>query len=179
MKPTPFVWVYLKLTTSIPKWKSDPNILGFSGLPKKGANRTEAGVAVVVPNKYRNYLLDIIPVYEKMIIAIFNSVIPIMVIFIHAPTAPSCDTAKSKLYDALHRQCNLYKNKGIVYICGDFNTRIQKAIETDCNTVSPHTFNHENAIEKDEDVVDNVERLVNFCIANNMKIMICFFSKPP
>ena len=43
----------------------------FSGLDKKGnTNRTEAGVAVVIPNKYKNYILDLIPIYERIIVVI-------------------------------------------------------------------------------------------------------------
>ena len=38
-------------------------------------------------------------------------------------------------------------------------------------------INPENILEKDDDVIDNRERFINFCIANNMKAMNTFFLK--
>ena len=67
---------------------------------------------------------------------------------------------KNKFYTALHRQFNLYKNKGIVILLGDFNAKMQKQMETDGLAIGPCTFDPENCTLDitSLDVLDNRER---------------------
>ena len=84
-----------------------------------------AGVAFVVHNEMLNYIKDIEPINDRMMILTIGYSMETTIIDAYAPTADKDEEVKKEFYDELEKQYNKYTNKGPTIIIGDLNARIQ------------------------------------------------------
>ena len=70
--------------------------------------------------------------------------------------------------------------KGVVYIMGDFNARIQGKQDETETPIGPHTFDNLSIrLERQSDgAVDNRSRFLAYCANHDLKMMNTFFDKP-
>lgn len=108
-----------------------------------GNNKTNMehhGVAIAIASELRNYVKDVIPINERLMIFTFRETINITIISAYAPTAASLDEGKDTFYNVLGNEVRTTKNKGAIYMMGDFNARIQEQITEMETNIGKHTF---------------------------------------
>ena len=81
------------------------------------------GVAFVIRNELTNYIQDIIPINERLMIIKLKGTMSITIIVCYAPTANAETSEKDKFYKTLHNEMRKAKNRGFVACIGDFNAR--------------------------------------------------------
>eukprot|EP00975_Prorocentrum_lima_P050164 10503707-Prorocentrum_lima.AAC.1 len=69
---------------------------------------------------------DIEPVSDRIMRATFDAPAPITIVSVYAPTAAASTQEKDHFYDTLSEVVDKWRNRGPVYIMGDWNARIQQ-----------------------------------------------------
>ena len=92
---------------------------------KKG-ERPNAGISMVVSNEIINYVVDAVPINDRIMLLTLNADLPINIIGLYNNTAMATLEEKEETYRKLQRLYNKYKQNGPTYIMGDWNVRVQK-----------------------------------------------------
>ena len=145
-----------------------------------GEERTiREGVAVVIKNEMRNYVQDVVMVSERIIILKLRGTVPITVIGVYAPTALATEAKKTMFYKTLKNEARKAKNRGAVFLMGNFNARVQAKISEEENMVGPYTFDRENIriSTQEQNVIDNRENMLEFVANSDSIIASTFFKK--
>ena len=118
---------------------------------------TEAGVAIVIDNNWRNYIWDIQPYSDRLISITLGYSIPVSFISTYMPTASAETEKKDKHYKALYKVQTDLQKKGPTYTGGDFNARVQIKQSDEENCIGQHTFDKANITlaTQDDGVVEN------------------------
>ena len=151
----------------------------FSGENPTQANYV-AGTAWVIANHLTKAILDIEPINDRLTTILLNYQLPIKIINVHCHHAERTDEEKEKIYDELQKEILQHKHKGPVFIVGDFNARIQKAMNREERThIGQHTFdpNSANPLSLPEDVFNNRHYLIDLCEQHDLKLMNTCFRK--
>ena len=147
----------------------------YSGLPSVNKTRTVHEVAVCLNTEarvWKNLGAEWEPVNERIIKIRMNcKPINVTIIAVYAPVNPSITAASqsndkfsSDLQDTLDK---IWSSDMIIFM-GDFNARIGSVEhDTSPQTVGPFATDSRT---------NNGERLVNFCVANNVVISNTFFN---
>ena len=138
-----------------------------------------AGVAVVSRNELRNYIEDIQPINERIMIITMKFTIPTTIIAVYAHTAQQPLQDKQQFYNEIKKIHNKHKSKHIVHIVGDFNARIQTKTTEEETCIGKHTFNKNNiTLEKqDEQMEESRQLFIDLCLSTNSTIMNTQFQK--
>ena len=104
-----------------------------------------SGVGIIINNKIANYITDVEPINDRVIKIEIEYRKPVVIFCVYAPTAASETSEKEKFYEILQKEYDKHKYKKAVYIIGDWNARIQKAItKTEKQCIGKHTFDKTN-----------------------------------
>ena len=106
---------------------------------------------------------------SRVMIIRLRSTVPITIIAIYAPTAPSPTTEKDTFYKILKEEYRKGRTRGIAIIMGDFNVRLQAKFSDEEAGVGPHTFDKYNSQlgKQSPDVTDNRNRFTSFVEQTN------------
>ena len=99
----------------------------MSGEEKHTPSEYTAGVAIVINNKLLKYLKDIITISDRMMILTLKATCEINIICLYIPQAMRPTEEKERVYKELHKNTNKYKNRGPLYVIGDWNAKIRRA----------------------------------------------------
>ena len=121
----------------------------FSG--EGGREEYTAGVGMVINNNFLKYIEDIEPVNDRLMYATLRGTIESNIICTYMPPAERQNHLeklvedKDKAYDEIQKVIDKKKNKGPMYICGDWNARLiyPTSVEEEL-IIGKHTL-HENA----------------------------------
>ena len=121
----------------------------FSG--EGGREEYTAGVGMVINNNFLKYVEDIEPVNDRLMYATLRGTIESNIICTYMPPAERQNHLerlaedKDNAYDEIQKVIDKKKNKGPMYICGDWNARlIYPTSEEEEQIIGKHTL-HENA----------------------------------
>ena len=142
---------------------SDGSVMIYSG------HRDEhiRGVAVIVSKEKCKSILEWEPISDRLLKIRFNSQqCKLTVLQCYAPTEDSDEAVKDDFYDLLERTVSKVPRHDMLMIMGDLNAK-----------VGSDNTHYERAIGKQGCGVmnDNGERLVNFCMDNNLFVGGTFF----
>ena len=129
-------------------------------------NRFDTGVGIALKNKYAKYIHNIYPYNDRIMLIHFKFAVDTFVLIIYAPTAEAEVCVKDEFYKQVNEITNKFKNKGVLYIMGDFNARIQIRQDETETAIGPHTFdkhNDKNLTGQSKGAIDNRQRFVAFC----------------
>ena len=143
-------------------------------------NRFDAGVGIIVSHRLKKYIHKITPINDRLMYIELKTAIPTFIVSKYAPTAEAEDTHKNRYYEILHECVQELKKKGIIYLLGDFNARIQiKQDETE-TPIGKHTFDPTNNLlhMQSDNTADNRNIFIAFCTAYNFRIINTMFPKP-
>ena len=102
----------------------------MSGEEKHTPSDYTAWVAIVINSKSLKYLKDVIPISDRIIIIMtLEATCEINIICLYIPQAMRPTEEKERVYQALHKNTRKYKNRGPLYVIGDWNAKIQKSTE--------------------------------------------------
>jgi len=121
----------------------------FSG--EGGREEYTAGVGMVINNNFLKYIEDIEPVNDRLMYATLRGTIESNIICTYMPPAERQNHLeklvedKDKAYDEIQKVIDKKRNKGPMYICGDWNARLiyPTSVEEEL-IIGKHTL-HENA----------------------------------
>lgn len=132
-----------------------------------------AGVAIIIKNELNNYIEDIQPINERLMIITIKSTIPITIVAVYAHTAQYTLLEKQNLYEEIKKLHSKHKNKSIVHIVGDFNARIQTKTTEEEICIGKHTFNKNNiTLEKQDQKMEESRQLfIDLCLSTKTTIM--------
>jgi exonuclease III len=100
----------------------------FSG--EGGRQEYTAGVGMVINNNFLKYIEDIEPVNDRLMFVTLRGIIESNIICTYMPPAERQNHLerlvedKDKAYDEIQKVIDKKKNKGPMYICGDWNARL-------------------------------------------------------
>ena len=119
------------------------------------------------------------PVSDKVIVLHMETAIPITIIVAYAPTAEGQDYEKNIFYQQVNTYTKKYAEKGIVYVMGDFNARIQTKQDDSESPIGPHTFDaNRNKLDgQSEGAAENRSKFLAYCLNNKLNIANTFFQK--
>ena len=138
------------------------------------------GVAFVIRNELINYIQDIIPINEKLMVIKLKGTMPITIIVCYAPTANTETNEKDKFYKTLQNEMRKAKNRGFVTCIGDFNARIQAKLNIEETSLGPHIFDPTlNRLETQSiEILENRSNMIGFAERENAVIINTHFRKP-
>ena len=117
----------------------------FSG--EGGRTEYTAGVGMVISNKFMQYIEDIEPINDRIMYATLRGTIECNIICTYMPPAERQQFPerliedKDKAYEEIHKVIDKKKNKGPMYICGDWNARLIFPTSTEEEEIIGNTHN--------------------------------------
>ena len=128
------------------------------------------------------YIADIEPIDDRLIYITLRGSLNTTIINTYMPPADRPQVEKQKAYENLHKITRERKNKGPIYILGDFNSRlIYPTNEVEERIMGNHTL-HQNgaAIENlTDEMMDNRDLLIEYCVRHELKVTNTMYRKPP
>ena len=101
----------------------------FSGGEEQDNKGIHAGVAIVIRNELRNYIVQVAPVSDRIMYITLKGRRNMDVFSVYAPTAQADEQKKTTFYKELTAATKTSKSKNILFIMGDFNARIQTRLQ--------------------------------------------------
>ena len=87
------------------------------------------------------------------------------IISVYGPTSQCSTDQKDRFWNELQETYDFFSKDQIVHVIGDFNARVGSRRQQDCSdiqeAIGPHGLGKRN---------ENGERLINFCIANKLRV---------
>ena len=158
----------------------------FSG--EGGRKDYTAGVGMVIRNKFMQYIEDIVPINDRLMYLTIRGTIETNIVCTYMPPAerqnlPDILTVeKDNAYEEIQKILDKKKNKGPMFICGDWNARlIYPTTEEEELIFGKHTL-HEDATAIDlftAGMNDNRERIIELAKIYNLVAMNTKFRKRP
>ena len=154
----------------------------FSG--EGGRSEYTAGVAIVIQNKFIQYVDDIEPIDYRLIPLTLRGTIETTIAITYMPPADRPQEEKQKAYDNLQYTIDKGKNKGPMYILGDFNSRLIYPITGEEELImGKHTLhNNADTLELEtftDDMKDNRDLLTTLCTQNELRVLNTMYRKQP
>ena len=147
----------------------------FSGSQKTTQGQNfEAGVAFVLSNKVMKHVKDIEPVSDRILKLVLDYAADITFINCYAPQAYRSKEDKDSFYNGLRTTHKTSQGTGPTFILGDFNARVQKAINAEERQVfGPNAFEITSAdpLSKADEVIENRSLFLELCMENKLKAM--------
>ena len=150
--------------------------------------REHRGVAILIHKDYWPYIHEVEHLGGRIMRLSLNFKKKLEIIATYAPTAKSNDIdtpweVKKEYYETLQECINKMNKKHMKLIMGDFNARVMKATtEVENTVIGKHalcaSYAHPDDLD-DDTTRDNRDRLIEWCIDNNMKIENTMFQKTP
>ena len=147
----------------------------FSGGEEEGA--IHHGVGIVISNKLRNYVKDIEPINERIMIAHIHGAIDLHIISAYAPTAAANTDDKEQFYEELRKQTKKYSKRGIVIIGADMNCKLSEPGAAEGDGIGPHVFGLGQAVEEIEGVEENRAFLLEYLVNSSMQLSNTMFKE--
>ena len=98
------------------------------------------------------------------------------------PPSDRTQAEKTDAYEKLGKYTRQFKNKGPMYTMGDFNARLIYPTTDDEEVImGKHTLHNNAAILEDhtDDMRDNRNLLVEYCITNEIRVTNTMYRKQP
>ena len=141
---------------------------------------------MIISIKFMRYIEDIEPINGRPMYARLRGTIECNIICTYMPPAERQNFPerliedKDKAYEEIQKVIDKKKNKGPMYICGDWNARlIYPTSEEEELIMGKHTL-HEDATAMDlftAGMNDNIERIIEFAETYNLVAMNIRFRK--
>ena len=151
----------------------------FSG--EGGRPEYTAGAALIVANNILQYIEDIEPITDRLMYAVLRGTVETTIIVVYTPPADRPQEEKHKAYEDLQKVIDKRKNKGPIYILGDWNARLIYPISTDEEEImGKHTMhtNTETINRLTNSMRENRDLMMEFCMTNEMKVTNTMCRKP-
>ncbi len=131
-------------------------------------NEHQGGVAIIMEKETAKCLMKWNPVNDRIITArLYSKFIKTTIVQIYAPTNEATDEDKDDFYEHLQRTIDEIPKHDLLIIMGDWNAKIGDQLDGDKGIVGKHCIKGERN--------DNGNRMVAFCMANNLPIMTSMF----
>lgn len=148
------------------KLKTNHGMIYFSG--GNDANH-RYGVAVIVAANINHAVADFVPINDRvMLLKLKTNRGMLNIIQVYAPTLDKEDEEIEQFYADVEEAIQLVKRGEITIIMGDFNAKIKQGAEE--NIAGTHGLGSRNR---------RGDRLVQFCLENDLCISNTFFKLPP
>ena len=132
-----------------------------------GGKEHARGVGIMLNKEAYKALITWEPISDRIMTARFSSRFSkITIVQAYAPTNEGEDSSKDNFYDKLQETMNKIPNHDLVILMGDFNAQITSNRQGYEKTIGPHGIGRPT---------DNGERMLQFCLINDLKIMNTFF----
>ena len=158
----------------------------FSG--EGGRKEHTAGVGMVISNKFMQYIEDIVPINDRLMYFTIRGIIECNIICTYMPPAERQNLPerliedKEKTYEEIQKVIDKKKNKGPMYICGDWNARLIFPTSTEEEEIiGKHTMHEDSSVMNafTAGMHDNRERIIELAKTYNLIAMNTRFRKRP
>ena len=141
---------------------------------------------MVISNKFMQYIEDIVPINDRRMYATIRGIIECNSICTYMPPAERQNLPqrsiedKEKAYEEIQTVIDKKKNKGPMYICGDWNARLIFPTSTEKEEIiGKHTMHEDSSVMSAFTVGmnDNRERIIELSKTYNLIAMNTRFRK--
>ena len=143
------------------------------------SEREHAGVGIVMHRKLKPFVYEIKQTNGRlMAMKLRAKGMNIAFVCCYAPHSGHLTETKESFYDSLQNLINELKD--VVHIGGDFNARLQHRYNNETNILGPHIFGRGRAYLEgvSTGTRENRDMFVDFCTANDLRVMNTDFQKP-
>ena len=141
---------------------------------------------MVISNKFMQYIEDIVPINDRLMYVTIRGVIECNIICTYMPPAERQNLPerliedKEKAYEEIQKVIDKKKNKGPMYICGDWDARrIFPASTEEEEIIGKHTMHEDSSVMNafTAGMHDNRERIIELAKTYNLIAMNTRFRK--
>ena len=138
----------------------------YAGNNEKGEEGNNfAGVGFIIKNLLINYIKDIKPINDRIIVITMGYAMPLTIICVYIPTAEHSEEEKDTIYEQIEEEDNKRASKGPTIIAGGVNAIIQIKANEEEKCIGEHTFYkaYTTLEEQTEDVAYSRQKLIELC----------------
>ena len=147
-----------------------------------GGNQTGAihhGVGIIIKNELRNYVVDVEPISERMMVLTLRGKITLYIISAYAPHAGIDYETKEQFHQLLREQIKKRRKQGMVIVGADMNTKFREPGTIEEEGVGPYIFGQGTEIEEGAGVEESRNLLKETLIDTNTLLINTYFKKVP